>query len=160
MKFLALIASFAATAMAQNARLSGEVLDSTGATVPKASLRLVNEGTLAELRVVTVEKGGFVFPTLAPSVYRVSVQANGFKTLVRGGVALDVRTRAELRLVLELGSQADRIEVTKTVAPVYTTSPSVESTVTRDQIQTSPLTYFRQLKLDPCLQTPASDGNY
>jgi len=50
---------------------------------------------------------------------------------------------------MEVGSVSGRIEITADAAPVYTTSQSVESTVTREQISTLPLNSrdFNQLVL-------------
>jgi hypothetical protein len=137
------------TLQAQNARLSGDVVDPSGGLVPNAELRLTNEGTLREFIARSGSQGQFAFPSLAPASYRLQVQAPGFKTLIRSGITLDVQATAKLRLVLEVGSLSDRVDVLADAAPVFTTSPSVEAAVTRDQINTLPLNSrdFNQLVL-------------
>ena len=138
-----------ASAQAQNARLSGEIVDATGGLIRNAEVKLTNEGTQREFVTTTGTAGQFSFPSLMPATYTIQVRADGFKTLNRPGLALDVQATAKLRLALEVGATSERIEVQAEAAPVITSSPSVESAVTRDQINTLPLNSrdFNQLVL-------------
>jgi hypothetical protein len=138
-----------ATAQAQNARLSGEIVDATGGLIRNAEVKLTNDGTQREFVTTTGTAGQFSFPSLMPATYTIQVRADGFKTLNRPGLALDVQATAKLRLALEVGATSERIEIQAEAAPVISSSPSVESAVTRDQINTLPLNSrdFNQLVL-------------
>jgi hypothetical protein len=59
----------------QNAKLSGQVIDPSGAPIINADVHLVSEGTRAELASKTDREGGFVFPSVAPGTYSLRVEA-------------------------------------------------------------------------------------
>ena len=79
---------FAAIAFAQldTATISGRVLDSTGAAVPGAELKVINVSTNFESVTVTNAEGLYRVPSLRPGPYRIIVSAAGFKQHVREGI--------------------------------------------------------------------------
>ena len=91
---------FAVGAFAQTAQLSGRITDSTGATVPGTSLTLRNIATGAERQTQTNELGLYNVPLLPPGSYRIRVQHQGFKPIVREGVQLDVDQRGTVDFAL------------------------------------------------------------
>ena len=124
-------------------------MDPSGASIVSADVQLVSDGTRAVITTKTGRDGGFVFPSVAPGTYSLRVEAPGFKVITRSDLKLDVQATASLRLTMEVGATSERIEVTAEAAPVYTTSQSVESTVTSEQISMLPLNSrdFNQLVL-------------
>ena len=144
---LFLLSSFALHA--QNARLTGDVVDPSGLAIAGASIKLVNEGTRAELHTRTGAAGEFVFPSVPPGSYELQVEASGFKSATRTGVKLDVSDIAKLHIAMEVGAVSDHVEVTGDAAPVVVTSQSVESAITREQVATLPMNGrdFNQLVL-------------
>jgi hypothetical protein len=103
----------AAAAMAQETRasLSGIVSDSTGSVVPGTTLQLTNEETGVVLSAASNDAGLYRFLFLNPGRYKLVASISGFKTFERGGIALTVSEAATLPVVLEVGSQAERITV-------------------------------------------------
>jgi len=144
-----LLAGACLVVCAQNAKLAGELTDATGSSIPGATVQLLDVETLAKLKATTGREGEFLFPSVPPGTWELQAEAQGFRSLTRSGLKLDVASSSRLRLTMEVGSVSDRIEVTAEAAPVYTTSQSVESTVTREQIATLPLNSrdFNQLVL-------------
>jgi len=65
------------------ARLTGRVADASGATIPNARITLTNSETGARLECATVESGSCVVSFIRPGVYDVTVEAQGFRRLVR-----------------------------------------------------------------------------
>jgi hypothetical protein len=147
--FFFLLLSCASLLNAQSARLGGDVSDPSGAAISGASVTLVNQGTRAQLHTRTASAGEFVFPSVLPGIYNIQVEANGFKSVTRSGIKLDVTEVARLRIAMEVGTVSERLEITAEAAPVIVTSQSVESEVTREQIATLPLNGrdFNQLVL-------------
>ena len=63
--------------------IAGIVRDSSGGAVPGASVKVVNEGTGAEVAAVTDDRGGYRATPLPPGRYRVEASLDGFETAVR-----------------------------------------------------------------------------
>ena len=80
------------TAFAQTAqgRISGQVTDSTGATVPNASINIENLGTHVSRTLQTNENGDYVATSIDPGVYSMTVEAPGFTKVVRERVQIEV----------------------------------------------------------------------
>ena len=115
--------------------ISGEVVDGSGATVPNAKIT-VNAAAIGLTReAVTDEAGRFTLPTLPTADYQVSVEANGFKKLVRSGVRLETDSAVTLKLALEVGSLAERIDVVTDAPLVDTTSGELARTLSQKELQ-------------------------
>jgi len=69
--------------------LSGTVVDSSGAVIPGADVKIKNNGTGAEYNTVTASDGGFSVPSLPGGTYTVTVALMGFKTAVLSSVTLN-----------------------------------------------------------------------
>ena len=64
---------------ADTGRITGTVTDSSGATVPAATVVVENEGTALKRELTTTDAGHYTAPLLPPGNYRVTVQKQGFK---------------------------------------------------------------------------------
>lgn len=146
---LVLVAASTICVLAQNATLSIRVTDPSGGAVPGAAITVTNAATAQKSQVDTGKNGSAVISFLQPGLYSALVKKNGFKELVLDGIKLDVQQSVELAVHLELGSLTERIEVSSGGAELLADSISVESTVTRQQIDTLPLNQrdFNQLVL-------------
>jgi hypothetical protein len=69
------------TLSAQDPRgtVSGRVTDSTGAVVPGAEVRIVNDNTGVSASAKTNDSGNFVLPYLPAGPYALNCQLQGFK---------------------------------------------------------------------------------
>jgi len=94
------------------AKLSGRVLDSGGAPVSNAKVRVTNIATGESRDVTTDSHGDYVAPLLNPGQYSVRAEAQGFKTTVREGFEVTVGQTTTLDLQLELGSMKTSVVVT------------------------------------------------
>ena len=75
-----------ANAQVSEARLTGVVMDSSGAIVPSAQISITNVSTETTRDLTTNESGIYNAPGLPAGNYRVKVSAQGFQTEVRTGV--------------------------------------------------------------------------
>ena len=96
---------------AQTAQITGRVTDATAAVIPGAAITVTNVATGVERKVESNAEGYFTVPLLLPGEYRVTVENQGFKPVVRSGIVLEVDQRAEINFTLEVGAVAERIEV-------------------------------------------------
>ncbi len=78
---LALIILLIATTVSASptGSIAGFVKDPSGAAITGAKLTLTNQSTNAKLEAVSDNNGGFQFLQLAPAVYSLVVESQGFK---------------------------------------------------------------------------------
>ena len=102
--------------------LHGVVRDQTGAVLQGARVELADQsGSTAAQTAVTDAKGEFVIERVAPGVYMLGVQFEGFRP---AGVQIRVAARrpiAPQTIVLELASQSQEVTVN---ADLITTAPN------------------------------------
>src|ERR1051325_11001673 len=111
-----LILMFQATALiAQTgggATLVGTVKDSSGSVVAGAKIRVVNIETSFLTETTTQPDGGYSVPYLTPGNYRVTVDAPGFKQVVRDGLTLRSAEVPRIDILLEVGAVSESVNVT------------------------------------------------
>ena len=113
----------------------GVVRDPTGASVPGVSVRLFNEGTDFQ-RVATADaEGGFRLLDLPVGNYRLEFEKEGFRKVVRAGIALSAGQSLRVDTDLPLGSVAETVQVDAKVAQVDTNTANVGNTVFGSQVQ-------------------------
>ncbi|MCC6538781.1 MAG: TonB-dependent receptor [Bryobacterales bacterium] len=119
---------FLGTLSAQEFRatISGTVTDASGATVPNVQLTAVSVDRQVEYRAVTNEAGRYVTPFLPAGAYRLRVEKDGFKPILREGITVSGVDRVNLDIKLEVGSTTDRITVTADT-PLLQTETAVRS---------------------------------
>src|SRR5215813_12550374 len=93
------------------APLSGAIIDPNGAAISGASVIVKNEATGAEFKVTTSSSGAFTVPALSAGVYRVTVEAQGFKKSVVTSVQILAATPATVNVTLEVGAPSESVVV-------------------------------------------------
>jgi hypothetical protein len=114
----------AATLLGGNGRLSGQVTDATGATVPSASVVLKNEtgGIIAQTN--TDSSGQYSFDAIATGNYRVEIEHSGFKR--HALTALNVGPGDNFaNSQLQVGGAAETVEVTAEASTVNSNSAAL-----------------------------------
>ena len=101
---LFLLFIFAVPVRAQfGASLAGTVLDPTGASIPQATVTLINPATEVTQISTTNETGAYHFNELAPGHYTLQVAAPGFKSNNITDLALAAETPRSLNVTLQIG---------------------------------------------------------
>src|SRR5262245_60772996 len=85
------------------ATILGSVTDATGATVPAATIKVLNTGTQDIHETSSDATGSYIFDRLPVGVYTLSVKAPGFKQFERKQVRLDATQRVKIDVVMEVG---------------------------------------------------------
>ena len=120
-------------------QIQGRVADATGAVVPGATVVLENTRTVNRSQTTSTEAGFYVFPSLVPGDYRLTVTAAGMQKW-EGTAKLAAGQRGVIDAVLEVGRSAEQITVAGDVTPLLsTTSPTVATIVERARIEQLPL---------------------
>ncbi len=119
-------ALFSLSLRAQDFRASvgGLVTDPAGSAVVAAKVTATNLNNNASAEVASNETGRYLIPFLIPGMYRVEVEAPGFKKFVRENVELQISVRAGLDIALELGAVSDRVTVNERMSLLETETAS------------------------------------
>jgi Carboxypeptidase regulatory-like domain len=136
------------TAQTDSARVTGTVLDQTGAVVAGAQIKITNLQNNASVTVVSGDNGDFAAAALEPGNYKAEVTAPGFDTQSQL-FKLDVSQVQALNFKLAVGQATTTVQVT-TAAPLVQTETSDTGTVINDrQLTDLPLNgrNFTQLAL-------------
>src|SRR5262245_61869201 len=96
-----LLCGAAASAQTNRGGVSGTVFDRTGAVVPGAQVTIINVGTNRSQTLRTSGDGAYSAPALEPVVYRITVEAPGFKTAVVDSLKVDTAVTATVNVTLE-----------------------------------------------------------
>lgn len=139
---VAVLASlFAVSAYGQvSGRLSGTVVDPTGAPIPNASVQLMLAGgTTAVVSSATNAEGFFLFPSVRPESYDVIVEAKGFRKNAVRTVKITPSQETPLGAIkMEIGAVTEVVEVSASTQVVQTNNAEVSSTVTSEQLRRLP----------------------
>src|SRR5215472_16319214 len=100
-----LLAAASAVAQSTSGTISGRVVDSTGAIVAGAEVRVINQVDRNTRTFTTTASGDFLFPNLEPGTYTVTTKAAGFKQYEKKDLQLSASDRLALGdLKLEIGA--------------------------------------------------------
>ena len=109
---LSVVLSFgSALAFGQQAQISGQVTDATGAVVPNTVITVISDAIGVSRAVTSNEQGLYVIPVLQPGVYTLNTQKDGFRPLLQKNIQLRVDDRIRINLSLEVGAQAQTVTV-------------------------------------------------
>ena len=103
--------------------LTGTVTDSSNAAVPGAQVEAKNLTTGAVRATVSGPEGIFVFNSLEPARYDLTLKASGFKSYGQNNIEITANEVRDLgKLSLALGAITEEISVTAAATPVQTAS--------------------------------------
>ena len=105
---------------AQNARVSGEVVDPQHASVKGAKVALTRISTQVNEVTTTDGNGDFILPPVDPGTYEIKAQSPGFETTVVTGITLEVGESKVFTLALKVGAVQQSVQVSD-VPPELTT---------------------------------------
>jgi hypothetical protein len=129
----------AAMAQTEAATISGHVVDSSGSSMPGASIELHNVQRGTSLTTTTNGAGIYIFPSVAPGQYGLTVRKPGFKQVDIVGVVANVQDHIEQNFRLEIGSASESVTVTAGGNDINTTDASVSTVVDRQFVENLPL---------------------
>src|ERR1035441_6488542 len=136
-----LILLFAAGAYGQgggNAAMAGTVTDPSGAVIAKANVVMTQMGTEVKRTATSNGSGQFTIPSIPPAVYRLTVEAAGFKTYVQD-VTLLADQSGSLQIAMQLGQAQETVTVEATATLVNTATPVLSQVIERSRVVELPL---------------------
>jgi hypothetical protein len=123
---------------AATARVSGVVTDAQGAVVSGATVRLIDQATRLEKADITNSEGRYVFASVEPGLYEVTVTARGFRITIVSEVKAEVAKVTTVDLSLQIGGVAEEVTVKAADAQLQTDDSSVGSVIEAGRITRLP----------------------
>ena len=137
--FAVLALTFSAFAQVQNGQFAGTVLDPTGAAIAGAKITVTNPATDLSLSATTNSSGYYTVKEVPIGVYKIAVEAAGFKTVSNSGVTVNAGTIAHVDFKMQIGKASEIVEVTGAAAQVNTEDSKLATVVTTTQVENLPL---------------------
>jgi hypothetical protein len=126
------------TAYAQDVgqRVSGTVMDPTGARVPGANVALRNDATGASFKTTTDPSGFYLFDYVPVATYTLTATSTGFKSYVQTNITIHPGTAVSADVTLQIGTKVETVEVRGTaVNLIPKSSGGMTPTIDQAQIQ-------------------------
>jgi hypothetical protein len=138
---LCLLLSGLVIAQSTSAVISGTVSDSTGATIPAATVTIQNNKTGVTVTTTTNDSGIYSFPSLLPGAYRMTAEKAGFRRAVYTDVQLELSARITVDFTLEVGQVSEAaVEINATLdTRLAIGTNSVGGVLTGQKVQDLPL---------------------
>src|SRR5260221_13476014 len=157
---LCLVLSSYSVAQTANATLGGTVSDASRALIPGVTVTATNTQTGIVSTVVTNETGAYNFPSLQTGTYKVTAELPGFQTQSYNDVVLGVSQQVRLNFTLQVGTQAQSVEVNIAADTlIATTSSSVGTVLPEYKVRDLPLASRNILDL-VATASGAQGGNF
>src|ERR1700690_2141600 len=90
--FAVLALSLSAFAQVQNGQFTGTISDPTGAAIANAKVTVTNPATDLSVSTTTNPSGNYTVKELPVGLYKLTIEASGFKTVVNSGVQINAGT--------------------------------------------------------------------
>jgi hypothetical protein len=116
--------------MAGTGQIDGTVTDKSGGAIAGALVTLVDSQTNVSREATTNDTGRYIFASVAPGVYNISINKSGFRVTKFTRQEIQVGSTRTLNAVLEIGSTTETVEVVATNAELETMNATVGNTLT------------------------------
>jgi Carboxypeptidase regulatory-like domain len=137
---LALLTSSVALAQTGSSSLRGTINDLQGRAVAGAQVTITNQEKNFKRTYTTNDDGAYVFTSIPPGIYRLEVEATGFKKAAVSEVHAQIDTPATFDVQLEVGNIAETVSVIAGAdAPINTTDATLGNTFESRRITDLPL---------------------
>jgi hypothetical protein len=134
-----MLLALGAVAQVQNGQFTGVVTDPSGAAITNAKVTVTNPSTNFTVTTTTNQSGSYSAKELPIGTYKVTVEAQGFKTASNGGLTVNAGTIEHVDFKMSLGETKEVVEVSGEAAAVNTEDSKLATTVTSTQISNLPL---------------------
>jgi predicted heme/steroid binding protein len=131
--FISIGAAGIGLAQSDLATISGFVRDPSGASVPGASVTVRNKSGV-ERQATTNDSGYYAITNVPPGLYTMSTEAPGFQRFESRDNKLDPSANLVIDANMTVGATNQTVEVSASAVLLQTESASVQTLVTREQI--------------------------
>jgi hypothetical protein len=134
-----LMPAFAFAQTATTTKISGVVTDAKGSVIAGASVKLTNKATKLEKTASTNNDGLYVFSSIEPGLYDVSVASPGFRSALISDVKADISTGKTVDVALEVGNISEQITISAgSQLQLQRDDASIGNVIDKDRIKRLP----------------------
>jgi len=133
-------------------RVLGTITDQSGASVAGATVVVTDTQRGTSRSLTTGASGDYAAPDLTPGIYKIRVEARGFKSEERPSITVEVATDVRADFALQPGNVSEVVTVSGDVPLLNTTSATLGGTLSNQEINDLPLNgrnYENLLQLRP-----------
>src|SRR5262245_61927991 len=136
----AVVAALTVAGLAQitTTGIRGIVRDSSGAVIPNATIKLVDNSTGVERATVSSSDGEFLFPNLQFGSYKLTVNAAGFQTTAIAAITVESGRTTDVSVEMKVGAAAETVQVAAISEQLNTTTAEVGGTINKKLVQHLP----------------------
>jgi trimeric autotransporter adhesin len=135
---IAAFSGIVAHAQVNSGAVRGEVKDSNGGLIAGAQVTLTNQETAVSRTDVTNDSGIYLFPTVDPGTYTVTVVMAGFEKFASTGNVVTLGKTQTIDAILAIGKESQTVEVVAGTLTLDTASAEGGQLFNEQQIQTLP----------------------
>src|SRR5665213_1179912 len=119
--------------------IQGTITDPSGAVVPSVTVTAIKTLTKTITTTKANTNGFYVFPSLLPADYTITVSAPSFQKYVHTGIILQADQGATVNIALTLGNTSQTVTVRANSNLVDTTTGTLSQVIDTQQINNLPL---------------------
>jgi outer membrane receptor protein involved in Fe transport len=135
--FLCLLLPLPLLAQSSTGSISGTIVDDSGAALPGVTVQATNSATGATRSSVTNASGYYQLALLPPATYTVEASLDGFQSIRRDQLVVNIGSDVSLNLTLKVGV-AETVTVTAAAPLIETERTQVSSVVNETAIENLP----------------------
>ena len=136
---LVLALCVSSSAFAQDASLTGTVVDGTKSALPGTTITATSLETGRVITAASDERGEYRLRALAPGRYKLQAELSGFATIILPDIELLVGQNRNVPFAMQVASLAETLTVTAESPLVDISSTQVAGNVDRRQMEELPL---------------------
>ena len=137
----------------------GNVTDSTGASMPGATVTIEQTETKLKRELITDAAGAYHFTAVPTGTYTITVSMSGFRAFGRPGVPVSLNSVARVDAKLEVGQLTETVSVTSEAPILQTDRAEVRSELSAVELTNLPVpigrNYQQLFKTLPGFTAPA-----
>ena len=152
------VLAVSAYAQAPSGEISGLVTDESGSVLPGVRVTLTNQATNAMRVVVTNESGLYVMPAVPPGRYTLKAELEGFRTVERADIGVQVGSSNRIALVMAVGQLTEIVQVVGGAPVLQTENASIGTVIENRAIVELPLNGRNYLQLASLIPGATTNG--
>jgi hypothetical protein len=121
----------------------GIVQDTSGASIPGATVTITNKQTSLTRDVTTSDDGSFTVVNVLPGSYDLKVSLQGFREYIRSGVPVTAGNISRVEVNLEVGQLSETVTVASPVELLQTDKADTHTELKSKEVTDMPLPAYR-----------------
>jgi hypothetical protein len=145
-----------------NGSLRGRISDTGDASVTGASVKLTNAATANTQTTVSYGNGEYQFASIAPGVYSLTIEKEGFKRAQRENIVITVNGHAVADITIAVGEVSETITIEAGASVVQAQSVELSALVDERRVKVLPLNgrnFIKLVQIAPGVGNPGSSNN-